>query len=49
MKEKEIFMQEAYENGYILFFEHDLYHECCTLELSKRGIRAGKTLTIEEI
>ncbi len=49
MKEKEIFMQEAYENGYILFFEHDLYHECCMLELSKRGIRAGKTLTIEEL
>lgn len=49
MKEKEKFMQEAYENGYILFFEHDLYHECCTLEQTKRGIRAGKTLLLEEL
>ncbi len=49
MKEKEEFMQEAYENGYILFFEHDLYHECSTLEKTNRGIRAGKTLLVAEL
>ena len=48
MKEKETFLKEAYENGYMLFFEHDLYHECCTLKQTPKGIRVGKTFKPEE-
>jgi glyoxylase-like metal-dependent hydrolase (beta-lactamase superfamily II) len=36
MKEKEQFFREAYENKYILFFEHDSQTECCTLKWDDR-------------
>ncbi|MCX6277435.1 MAG: MBL fold metallo-hydrolase [Bacteroidetes bacterium] len=39
LKEKEAFMAEAAKNEYILFFEHDLYHECCTVEATEKGIK----------
>ena len=39
IKEKERFLQEAMENECILFFEHDLYHECCNLKMTEKGIR----------
>ena len=48
LKEKEQFLEEAYENDYILFFEHDAYNECCTIEKTKKGYRAKETFTLEE-
>lgn len=32
MKDKEIFLKEAFENNYILYFEHDTQFECATLK-----------------
>ncbi len=40
LKEKENFLIEAEKNNYILFFQHDFYNECCTLQQTARGIRA---------
>jgi glyoxylase-like metal-dependent hydrolase (beta-lactamase superfamily II) len=37
MEEKEKFLEEAAENGYILFFEHDFYTECATVIKTKKG------------
>jgi len=48
LKEKEQFLEEAYENDYILFLEHDVYNECCTIERTKKGYRAKETFTLEE-
>ena len=48
IREKETFLQEAFENNYVLFFEHDLYHECCTLKATPKGYRAGEELTLDE-
>ncbi len=48
LREKESFLDEAERNGYILFFQHDLYNECCTLEKTSKGIRAGKTFSLLE-
>ncbi len=48
LKEKETFMAEAAENGFVLFLEHDLYHECCTVEATDKGIRLKKTFKLEE-
>lgn len=45
-KEREIFLKEALENNYTFFFEHDLYHECCTLQETKKGIRADRCLSL---
>ena len=49
LEEKEKFLKEAAENGYILFFEHDLYHEACTVEVTEKGIRMKDVLTVDEL
>ena len=40
LNEKEIFLNEALQNNYTLFFEHDPINECCHLQLTEKGIRA---------
>ncbi len=47
--EKKAFLQEAVEKNFILFFEHDPEIECCTLELTDKGIRAKQTFKLESI
>lgn len=37
MEEKEIFLKEAAEKEYILFFEHDFYTECATVDWTDKG------------
>jgi len=49
MKEKRAFLTEALANNYILFFEHDPVVECCELEETEKGIRAGRSLGVHEI
>ncbi|MCB0397388.1 MAG: MBL fold metallo-hydrolase [Flavobacteriales bacterium] len=39
LEEKGKFLNEAVEKDYVLFFEHDPQHECCTLEMTDRGPR----------
>jgi len=46
--EKEEFLEEALTNNYTLFFEHDLYTECCNLERSPRGIKIKERFTLSE-
>ena len=49
MTEKEHFLKEAVENDYILFFEHDPVHECCTLQQTEKGIRPKDFFKLEKI
>lgn len=49
LKEKEDFLKEALENDYILFFEHDLYNECCSLQMTDKGVSVKDTFTIDNI
>lgn len=46
LREKEEFLDEAERNNYILFFQHDLYHECCTLQRTPGGIRVKETFLL---
>lgn len=39
LQEKEAFMAEAATKEYILFFEHDIRYECCTVEQTEKGVR----------
>ncbi|RLD31664.1 MAG: MBL fold metallo-hydrolase [Bacteroidetes bacterium] len=39
LKDRERFYAEAVENDYILFFEHDIYHEAGTLHETEKGVR----------
>lgn len=49
MNEKEAFLKEALEGRYILFFEHDATYECCTLQLTEKGIRPERFFKLSEI
>jgi glyoxylase-like metal-dependent hydrolase (beta-lactamase superfamily II) len=49
MQEKEQFLQEAAENNYVLFFEHDLYHEACTVARTEKGIRPDNYLSLNNL
>lgn len=49
LTEKKSFLQEAVSNDYILFFEHDAHHECCTLLLTEKGIRQKEIFKIADI
>ncbi len=49
LKEKESFMTEAAQNKYVLFFEHDPIHECCTVQQTEKGIRLEQTHSLQEL
>ncbi len=37
MLDKQVFLQEAIDRNYILFFEHDNKNECCTVQKNEKG------------
>ena len=49
LKEKEEFLNEAADNQYILFLEHDPTHECCTVKHTEKGVRLDRTFSLSEI
>lgn len=49
LQEKKIFLQEAVENNYILYFEHDNQIECCTLQHTEKGIRVRDTFPLSSL
>ena len=49
LQEKKAFLQEALQNNFILFFEHDHLNECCTLSMTEKGIRTKDTFKLEEV
>jgi len=49
LQEKKAFLQEALQNRFILFFEHDPIHECCTLQMTEKGIRMKETFNLEQL
>ncbi len=49
LNEKKRFLQEALDNNYILFFEHDPQVECCSLQLTEKGIRAKEVFKLNEL
>lgn len=49
MEEKDRFLREAADRGYILFLEHDPVHECCTVKHTERGVRLDRAFSLKEI
>ena len=49
LNEKRMFLNEALDNNYILFFEHDPRIECCDLKMTDRGVRMGNSFSLNEI
>ena len=49
LEEKSAFLNEAADNGYVLFLEHDPVHECCTVKHTDKGVRLDKTFSLKDI
>ena len=49
LMEKEKFFNEAVENDYVLFFEHDIYYECCTLKMTDKGPQVNETFYLKNL
>jgi glyoxylase-like metal-dependent hydrolase (beta-lactamase superfamily II) len=49
LNEKKAFLTEALQNEYILFFEHDPQVECCTLQMTEKGIRSKDSCRLQEL
>ena len=49
LSEKQIFLKEAVENNYTLFFQHDITTECCSLKQTERGVKVDKCFALDEL
>lgn len=49
LEEKKTFLEEAVDNNYILFFEHDPKVECCTLQRTEKGIRPKDFFSLDSL
>ncbi len=48
LRDKERFYKDVLENDITLFFEHDLYNECCTLQETEKGVRVKETFSLND-
>jgi glyoxylase-like metal-dependent hydrolase (beta-lactamase superfamily II) len=49
LKEKKTFLEEAAENHYYLFLEHDAHNEIIDLKQTEKGVRHHKTYNFKEL
>ena len=49
MQEKQQFLEEAAQNQYVLFLEHDSVNECCTVKMTEKGVRVDQTFRLDEL
>ena len=49
IKEKAAFLNEAADNEYYLFLEHDVYNEICTVQHTEKGVRLKQTHKFTDI
>ncbi|MEI8073840.1 MAG: MBL fold metallo-hydrolase [Bacteroidota bacterium] len=49
LQEKKSFLQEAVEEDYLLYFEHDAFNECCTIQQTEKGVRHKTSLKISDL
>jgi glyoxylase-like metal-dependent hydrolase (beta-lactamase superfamily II) len=49
LQEKQFFLEEAAQNNYVLFLEHDSVNECCTVKMTEKGVRVDQTFRLDEL
>lgn len=49
LKEKASFLNEAADNNYYLFLEHDAFNEICTVKHTEKGVRLNETFKFTDI
>ncbi|RYG53370.1 MAG: MBL fold metallo-hydrolase [Chitinophagaceae bacterium] len=49
LQEKKHFFHDAVAQDYVLFFEHDPFNECCTLQQTEKGIKVKDVFRLEDL
>ncbi len=49
LDEKKKILTEAAENNYILFLEHDPVNECCSVEITEKGVRLKDCFSLSSL
>ena len=49
LSEKEKFLHTATTENYILFLEHDSANECCSLQMTDKGVRLDQTYRFSDL
>ncbi len=49
LNEKKNFLTEAQQQDFVLMFEHDPLNECCTLQMTEKGIKVKETFKLNEL
>lgn len=49
LEEKYNFLNDAAAGKYVLFFEHDPVNECCTVQLTEKGVRLDQAFPLIDI
>lgn len=49
MDEKQLFLNMAAEEEFVLFLEHDNVNECCTVQQTEKGVRLKETLKLSDL
>jgi len=49
MDEKAKFLNNAVENDWLLFFEHDAHNQLCSLKQTEKGVRLNEIFRFEDI
>ena len=49
LQEKQLFLEDAAQNNYVLFLEHDSVNECCTVKMTEKGVRVDQTFRLDEL
>src|SRR5699024_8056954 len=49
LTEKKAFLDEAADNEFYLFLEHDVHHEIITVKRTDKGVRLDKIFTFDEL
>jgi len=47
LQEKQLFLEDAAQNNYVLFLEHDSVNECCTVKMTEKGVRVDQTFRLD--
>jgi len=49
LEEKESLLLEAYYNNFLIFFQHDYFHDFCNLKLTDKGIRENQFFKLNDL
>lgn len=49
IKEKQVFLNEAADNNFYLFLEHDAHNEICTVQHTEKGVRLKESYKFTDI